>query len=237
MMKPVTETHNDITVIREDKVAGGTKSRFLHLAFKNTDEVVYGSSHCGGGQAALALTGHKLKKQVTIFTAARNQLHARQKQAMALGAKYRFITPGYQSVIECRVKEYCQQNPSAKQAPFGLQIEGYDQVVAQAAEDTKLKPHTVWVSAGSGGIAKALRLAWKGAEFHLVEVGAKLDPIEFNWATIHTYERPYKWCAPSNWAKFPSDGHYELKCWDELLRWRDKNRKGTAVFWNTMGDV
>ena len=230
MNTPVVERVDDIYVVREDLVNGGTKSRFLHLQFKGCDEVVYGSSFCGGGQTALALTAQRLGKRCTIFTAARAEKHPRQVEAMALGARYEWIRPGYQSVIECRAKDYCQRS-GARMAPFGLRVDGYQEIVAEAASSTKCRPDFVWVAAGSGSLAHGLHKAWPHSQFRLVEVGAKLDPVEFGWAEIHTYPKKYGWAAPSTVAPFSSDRHYELKCFDMLKQWQPKHKKAMTLFW------
>lgn len=236
MKSPQIQMVDGIAVIREDLVSGGTKARFLHLQFKTADEVCYASSHCGGGQVSLALTAKKLNKLCTIFTAARAVPHNRQIEAAALGARFEWIRPGYQNVITARAREYCKQT-GATLAPFGLRVDGYQEIVAEAAISTKCRPDYVWVAAGSGSLAHGLHKAWPHSQFHLVEVGAKLDPVEFGWATVHTYPRKYSWAAPSSVAPFNSDRHYELKCYDLMKQWQPKHKRAMTLFWNTMGSA
>jgi cysteine synthase len=227
---PKIAEYQGVSVVREDLIPGGTKSRFMDLAFKGADEVAYASSHCGGGQVALAYAARALGKRCVIFTAARAQLHRRQFEAQALGAEFHFIRPGYQSVLNARLRAHCEAT-GATAAPFGLAIPGATDIIAEAASSIPVKPRFVWVSAGSGLLARALRQAFPDAELHAVRVGAEVDvPV----AVMHEYHRPYAWACQVD-VPFSIDKHYEAKTFQLMQQWRETIRpKGEVLFWNTM---
>jgi Pyridoxal-phosphate dependent enzyme len=227
---PQIAQYRGVSVVREDLIAGGTKGRFIHLAFKGTDTVAYASSHCGGGQVALAGAAKRLGKRCVIFTAARGQLHRRQFEAQALGAEFHFIRPGYQSVLNARLRDYCQST-GARPAPFGLAVEGCEDIIAEAAVSTKAKPSFVWVACGSGTLARGLQKAFPKAELHCVLVGAK---SEIPGAVMHEFPKPYGWVCQAD-VPFPIDQHYEAKTYKLMKTWQAETKpRGEILFWNTM---
>jgi cysteine synthase len=227
---PQIAQYQGVSIVREDLLAGGTKSRFIGLAFKGTTEVCYASSHCGGGQVALAHAAKRLGKRCVIFTAARAQLHRRQFEAQALGAEFRFIRPGYQSVLNARLRAHCEAS-GATPAPFGLAVPGATDIIAEAASRAPVKPRYVWVSAGSGLLARSLRQAYPDAELHAVRVGAEVD---VPGAVMHTFHRPYAWACQAD-VPFSIDQHYESKTYQMMKAWQaDTKPKGEVLFWNTM---
>jgi hypothetical protein len=227
---PKIAEYQGVSVVREDLLAGGTKSRFIGLAFKGATEVCYASSHCGGGQVALAHAAKRLGKVATIFAAARAQMHPRQVEAMNLGARYEWIRPGYQSVLNARLRAHCGAT-GASAAPFGLAVPGATDIIAEAASSIPVKPRYVWVSAGSGLLARSLRQAFPDAELHAVRVGAEVD---VPGAVMHEYHRPYAWACQVD-VPFSIDQHYEAKTFQLMQQWRETVRpKGEVLFWNTM---
>jgi hypothetical protein len=228
---PKIAEYQGVSVVREDLIPGGTKSRFMDLAFKGTDEVCYASSHCGGGQVALAHAAKRLGKRATIFAAARAQLHPRQLEAQALGAEFRFIRPGYQSVLNARLRAHCQAT-GATPAPFGLAVPGAEDIIAAAASSIPVRPRHVWVSAGSGLLARSLRQAYPDAELHAVRVGAEVD---VPGAVMHTFHRPYAWACQAD-VPFSIDQHYEAKTYQMLKAWQAETKpRGEIIFWNACG--
>jgi hypothetical protein len=227
---PQIAEYQGVSIVREDLLPGGSKSRFMHLAFKGADEVCYASSHCGGGQVALAHAAKRLGKVATIFAAARAQMHPRQVEAMSLGAKYVWVRPGYQSVLNARLRAHCGAT-GASAAPFGLAVPGATDIIAEAASRIPVKPRYVWVSAGSGLLARSLRQAFPDAELHAVRVGAEVD---VPGAVMHAFPKAYGWACQVD-VPFSIDQHYESKTYQLMKVWQaDTKPKGEVLFWNTM---
>ena len=154
---PTVVKHHGVFVVRDDLYPGGTKARFIAQLFcEGAEEVVYASSAEGGAQVALATVARSLGKRATIFAAARANPHPRQLEARRLGAKFVPVKPGYLNVVQARAREYCTKT-KALLAPFGMRIPGCLDVIATAARKIDIKPAEVWVAAGSGTLATALR--------------------------------------------------------------------------------
>jgi hypothetical protein len=231
-MIPILDTHQGVVGGRDGLMPGGTMSRFISTLVDQADEVVYASSAEGGAQSALACVGRQLGKRVTIFGPARDELHPRQPEAQALGARLVRIPGAALSVLHARARQYCLQSGAAL-APFGMHVPGCIEIIAHAARQIGLRPTQVWCAAGWGTLATALRVAWPEADHHAVQVGFKLTTADVAGATLHEYPMAYDWGAPPSATPFPSDPHYEAKAWQVCQARRAHT--GVVVFWNVMG--
>jgi Pyridoxal-phosphate dependent enzyme len=229
MIKPQAIKHNNILVVRDDLLSGGTKARFIPLLFTGTDEVVYASPPEGGAQTALATVAAQLGKRATIFVAKRTKPHARTLMAQRLGAKIVQVSPGYLNVVQARAREYSDQT-GALLAPFGFDIPGATQAIAQAARSIGIQPDEVWCAAGSGVLARGLAQAWPNASRHVVQVGRSLSPNDVAGATIHVYPKPFEWAIKKK-PPFPSDPHYDAKAWEFCVT---QKGPGCVLFWNVI---
>ena len=119
---PVITKHQNIYVVRDDLIPGGTKRCFADALIRNNDEVVYASPVYGGAQIAIAHAAKSLGVKATIFCAKRKQPHPRTMEAHKAGAKIVQIPNGYLSNVKAKARSYCQQT-GAKLLPFGLESE------------------------------------------------------------------------------------------------------------------
>ena len=230
MVKPQVIEHDDVFVVRDDLFPGGTKARFLPSLFDGASEVVYASPAEGGAQTALATVASQLGKRATIFVAQRAQLHPRTLMAKRLGAQIVQVSPGYLNVVQARAIEYSHQT-GAVLAPFGFDIPGAVQAIAQAARSIGIQPDEVWCAGGSGVLARGLAQAWPNASRHVVQVGRPLSANDVAGATIHEYPKQFEW-AIKNKPPFPSDPHYDAKAWEFCLAHKGSGR---VLFWNVTG--
>ena len=70
------DIYKNITVLRDDLLVGGTKSRFLHLLLDPHKEgYVYASPVYGGFQIALSGVANNINKKAIIFTPERKKRH------------------------------------------------------------------------------------------------------------------------------------------------------------------
>ena len=175
MIKPRVIEHDDVFVVRDDLFPGGTKARSHPSLFDGAEELVYASPAEGGAQTALATVASQLGKRATIFVAQRAQLHPRTLMAKRLGAKIVQVSPGYLNVVQARAREYSHQT-GALLAPFGFDIPGARQAIAQAALSIGIQPDEVWCAGGSGVLARGLAQAWPDTRRHVVQVGRELSP-------------------------------------------------------------
>jgi len=229
MNDPVVIEHEDILVVRDDLIRGGTKARFMSTLFDDADEVVYASPAEGGAQSALSYTAANLGKRATIFVAKRKEQHPRAIECKRLGAKVMLVAPGYLTVVQARAREYCART-GAKLAPFGIDTPWAISAISRAAKATGVKPDEVWCAAGSGVLARGLAAAWPSARMHVVEVGRKLSPSDVAAATIHLAGMPFS-KADKTRTPFPSDPHYDAKAWRIC---KARHGPGIVLFWNVM---
>jgi hypothetical protein len=230
VIKPQVIEHDGVLVVRDDLFEGGTKARFIPLLFNGDSEVVYASPAEGGAQTALATVASQLGKRATIFVAKREQPHPRTLMAKRLGAKIEPVSPGYLNVVQARAREYSRRT-SAVLAPFGFDVPGAAQAIAQAALSIGIQPVEVWCAGGSGVLARGLAQAWPNASLHVVQVGRTLSPNDVPGATVHVYPEEFKW-PTKKLPPFPSDPHYDAKAWEVCLA---RKGSGRVLFWNVTG--
>jgi hypothetical protein len=230
--KPQVIQHNGVYVVRDDLFTGGTKARFISLLFNGADEVVYASPAEGGAQTALATVAAQLGKRATIFVAERRRenWHDRTLMAERLGAKIVQVSRGRLNVVQARARQY-SHHTGALLAPFGFDIPGATQTIAQTAHSIGIQPDEVWCAGGSGVLARGLAQAWPNASRHVVQVGRPLSPNDVAGGTIHEYPEKFGW-ALKHLPPFPSDPHYDAKAWEFCLAHKGS---GAVLFWNVTG--
>lgn len=230
-MKPVLQEHDRIGVVRDDLFPGGTKARFIPAMFADAEEIVYASPAQGGAQFALAFIARELGKRATIFVAARRVPHPRQIEAKCLGAKVVLVSNGRLNVVQARARQYAEET-GAKLAPFGFDVPGAIDVIADAARSLEENPDEVWCSAGSGTLCRSLKRAWPDAHHVAIAVGRDIAPETVGGADVIRYPRPFEDHARLH-PPFPSDPHYDAKAWEIATI---HARKGARVlFWNVTG--
>jgi len=220
---PVISEHEGFLVVRDDLIAGGTKTRALPVLIGNAAEYVYASPVCGYAQVALAVIARQMSKRATVFCAGRQERHSLTLEAERNGARICEVSPGYMTVVRARAKQYCLET-GAVLLPFGLDDESFIRALADVARGLPVKPSEVWCATGSGVLIRALQLAWPEAQFHGVRVGAEPDAGS---ATIYQarekFDNPAKTRPP-----FPSCVNYDAKVWQIMKA----HAKPGALFWN-----
>ena len=134
--------------------------------------------------------------------------------AKRLGAKIVQVSPGHLNVVQARARDYSHQT-GARLAPFGFDVPGAVQAIAQAALSIGIQPDE----------------AWSNANRHVVQVGRELSPNDMSGATVHVYPNKFGW-AIKNAPPFPSDPHYDAKAWELCLAHKGSGR---VMFWNVTG--
>lgn len=221
--EPVLQTIEGIQVVRDDLIAGGTKRRVIPRLLTGSNEFVYASPAYGYAQVALAHTCTELGLQATIFTAKRQQLHARTLEAKRAGAKIVMVSTGYLSNVQAKAKGYCTASGAAL-LPFGLDVPLVRDGIAEVARGLGLNPTRVFTVAGSGTLTRALQQAWPNAEFFAIQVGRT---PEIGRAKLliapEKFEDDAKLLPP-----FPSCSNYDAKAW----RFIKQHAIPGALFWN-----
>jgi hypothetical protein len=219
---PVVEAVDGYRVVRDDYLAGGSKTRYLLplLQARPEAEVVYGSPASGYAQIAIAYVCTMLGKRATVFVAKSKHVHARTAVAAAAGARIVPVAYGRLSVVLARARGYAHVR-RAYLVPWGVDVPEAIECFAQAARSITPAPTEVWACAGSGTLIRGLQLAWPAASFHAVQVGAQ--PNVGN-ATLHRApERDAELPPP-----YPSCSNYDAKVW----RFVQQHAQPGALIWN-----
>jgi hypothetical protein len=236
---PITTIHEGITVIRDDLLPGGTKSRYAQALFHGYDELVYASPCEGGAQTALAYAAKILDKKLTLFVAKRKNQHERVKLSVELGANIIEVSPGYLVNVQKKAKDYFieqkyKHNKVINNLHFGISDIIAQKVISDTAKTLPI-PDTIWCATGSGVLAKALRHAWPNAKLMVVTVGKKISWWDCGkpqgmFVPNILFNKPCLAILP-----FPSDPHYDAKAWQLCL---DNESGGRLVyFWNVAGSA
>lgn len=210
---PILETLAGFHVVRDDRLAGGTKRRALAALLREPAEYVYASPAYGYAQIALAHAARAIGGSATIFTAKRATPHARTREAMRAGAKVLMVPHGYLSHVQAQARAYAA-TVGASLLPFGVDTPEAITALAAAAAALSIQPAEVWCAAGSGTLARALQLAWPTAQLCIVQVGRNVAvPGARRYVAPERFEDDAKELPP-----IPSCRNYDAKVWQFLRR-------------------
>lgn len=234
---PVIEKFDNVLVVRDDLIPGGSKRRVVDYLLKGnhsrrrklfettrSKEFVYASPACGYAQLALAIACRELGLSITIFVAERKQLHIRTQETQEAGAKIVQVPNGMLTVVQHRARKYAVEN-NANLLPFGLDTQEVREGLKQVALTIPFVPKEVWTVAGSGTLSRSLQLAWPQARFYAVRVGCKRSSV--GRADVFTAPERFDQDAKTR-PPFPSCSNYDAKAWQFIV----KHAKDDALFWN-----
>ncbi len=234
---PRVERHEGVFVVRDDRLPGGTKSRFFVHLFSQHDHVVYPSTTWGGAQVALAAMARLTGKHVTLFVAKRQQLHPRTLEAIRLGGPHvtvKQVPHGFLNVLESHAKRFSTAAPGRHYLEVGGKSSLAESVLARVikqVEDQVGPIDELWSAAASGVLTRGLQAGLKNPKTKIIGVQVGMDIADPGRAKIIRHpkrlEQELRMATP-----FPSCANYDRKAW-ELCR--DRHGAGTVVFWNVLG--
>lgn len=210
--------------------------RFLpYIVDAKAPELVFGGPFCGGAPLCLSEIGKRTGQKVTLFYAARQDLHPRQKLAKANGAKLKFVRPGYMTVVQKRAVDY-----AAKRGAQFLHL-GFDEPNSQepftafmrsVRKKLKRRPPQVWCATGSGMLARCLGAAFPDTEVIGVAVGlASRHDAQKMPGNVRLVGSPYDFAQRCKIeAPFNSCPNYDRKAWEMMTH----DAKPGALFWNVL---
>lgn len=232
LSRPVVSRYDNVTVVRDDMIPGGTKARFIDALFDDVDEVVYASPAQGGAQTALALAARRLDKKLTLFVAKSIYWHPRLVLSKELGANVIEVPMGFLSNVQAQARRYTDQKgflrrQRIRNLEFGFGSREFIDKIAAAARQIP-RPEQLWCAAGSGTLARGLAVAWPDVPRFVVQVGHKLTPAEAGGGSVIVFPKRYAYQEKRE-PPFPSDPTYERKAYFTMLEHIGKKR---ATFWN-----
>lgn len=220
------EMHNGITVLRDDKLIGGTKSVIVDRLVGN--DFVYASPVYGGFQIALA---QNLHEHAHIFCAKRKILHPNTVAVLEAGANVYQIKHGYLSVVEKFAREFVETTGYIKIA-FGaaehkkILVKRVKQVIARLSRE----PQEIWVAIGSGTLFEAILEGTKKAMVCGVSVGKHYENSHERSFVYHHHLKFEKECTYP--VPFPSMANYDRKAWEYCDKLRSFST--CVLFWNVL---
>ena len=243
-MSVIIEKHDNLFVLRDDLLPGGTKSILIKSITESTPnkhEFVYASPVYGGFQIALSAYCQLHGKKATIFCAKRNALHVNTLKCLEYGANVIQVPYGYLTVVEKHARLYCENNPDSQKIVFGAGTAENRQLLTERTlevfKQLGREPDEIWCAVGSGTLILSIAAACKTAKVYGVQVGAEFTPPEGSHnIQIIKYEKPFD--KPSKFkAPFPSVANYDLKayekCVEHMMSKTDSNK--CVLFWNVYG--
>jgi Pyridoxal-phosphate dependent enzyme len=228
------QKHNGITVLRDDLLEGGTKSRFLaQLMDPEARGYVYATPAFGGFQIALAATAKALGKKASIFVAKRKNRHPNTLKAKELGADITDVDYGYLTTVQSRARAHA--------AKYGFQYlewgANYPKAIASIAEvmreitkELGEEPDEIWCTIGSGVLMRGILQGTDTALIQGVQVGKEYTTTH-DRVRIHTYHKPFQ-DESKAFCPFPSSANYDRKAWEYALQ---KKTGKNVLFWNVLG--
>jgi 1-aminocyclopropane-1-carboxylate deaminase/D-cysteine desulfhydrase-like pyridoxal-dependent ACC family enzyme len=232
----IIEQHHGVDVLRDDLLAGGSKSRFLPYLIQGAKEVVFGGPFCGGAPLCLSVYGKRMGIKVTLFYAKRNNLHRNQKKALENGATIYQVPYGYMTNVQSKAKKYCEQT-GALFLPLGFDVPQANEPFIRdmkAIREKQGRYDEVWVACGSGMLARCLGHAFPDSTIKAVVVGLnsrnKKQAYPSNVELIdcpYTFDKDCKSRPP-----FPSSENYDAKAWEQLMIHGTRGKR--ILFWNVL---
>jgi hypothetical protein len=227
---PRLVNHAGIIVLRDDLIEGGTKVRVAPPLLAGADEWVFAGPAQGAAQLALAIACEQTGKRAVFFTAARKYPHPTTAKAMRHGLRVVNVPYGRISVVQARAREYCALT-GARFIELGLLLPGMEAALAELAASLPFRPAEVWVTAGSGTLARACARAWTSARIHAVQIG--MPPHLPPGAILHKAPEGFAEPARGPLPPFPSAICYDAKAWSFAVRYARKDRR--SLLWNVAG--
>jgi hypothetical protein len=246
--EPVIIEHDQISVVRDDLLPGGTKRRFLteilidqYVNFKQT-EFVYPGTALG---AAIIAIGHSVKEvndlsipvKAKIFIAKRNEMNNIMKEAFEAGGgflEYEYVNMGfYKNVINAALK-YSKTQDYIHFFQSGLRSPKAIDAIAKIGDIIKKKHgqfDAVFSACSSGTLQAGLQKAELGKKFFAVGTGMK-NPEHGSAFLIEHYKlQKFEQNAKIK-PPFPTFLNYDGKVWQYALQYKKENSHERVLMWN-----
>jgi len=224
----IIENYNDLNVLRDDLLPGGTKSILLPHIIDKDKKYIYASPVYGSFQIALS---SYCKNNTYIVCAKRKNLHYNTLKCKEYGANIVEVPYGYLSVIEKYARELCNKIDGAVKLTFGantnenklLLTERVKQVIQKLGKE----PEEIWVAIGSGTLVESILNATHDSKVFGVQVGQEYCNTHPR-LKILKYHKSFD--KVSNFkAPFQSMPNYDLKAYEYCMKYKESK---DVLFWN-----
>ena len=227
---PTITEHDEIQVVRDDLLNGGTKRRAFNYyvaSLPDVEEFVYASPRQGYAQLSLAYACRDLGRKCTV-TVPKGKHYWLTDEAIKLGCNKIEVPMGYLTNIQAKARYYCEDN-DAHLIPFGGDHPIIIEAMTRTALSLNVNPKEVWTVMSSGVLSRGLQSAWPDAKVYGVQIGHNTTEEEMGRA--ETFRSKYKFqqeCKEPERPPFPSSLTYDSKAWTFI---KEHASKG-SLFWN-----
>jgi hypothetical protein len=252
--------HHGITVVRDDIIPGGTKTRAVDAILDGLPpHVAYAGPAYGYAQIALAHGARLTHRTAHIFTASRHHPHPNTTTAAQAGARIHEIAPGYLSQTQHRANAWAAEAPAERAVlPFGFDSETFRTTLARrirtALEEAAAAPGPLRAVTGRLAPYRADELVaaitdpaevWVAAGSgtltrtlqdvypnadHHAILVGKQD-ADIGQAEPHHHPQPFEQAARRP-PPYPSTANYDAKVWEHVA---DRAIGDGVVIWNVAG--
>lgn len=230
------DDYKNIKILRDDKLLGGTKSRFIEKILDNQKTgYVYATPVYGSFQIALAGVCKKLNKECVIFCANRKKKHAHTLEVEKLGGVLNeTLKGGYLNVVQSKAKKFVSDNPTYQYIEFGgnydFGIDIISQTMKQVIKKLGKEPDEIYCAVGSGTLVKGILKGTKNAKITGVIVGKDFN---FQHERLNLIKYPKKFENISRCkVPFQCMPNYDLKAFEICLERLGEHHNNDVLFWN-----
>jgi len=223
------ETYNHITILRDDKLIGGTKSRFIKdLLDLNKKGFIYCSLGYGAFQVALSEICKSLNKECHIFSPDKKIKDINSLKVEENNGQVHYIPYGYMSVLNKRAKDF-NINNDYQILSFGadsdIAVDSISKTMKDIINHLGYEPDLIYCSVGSGTLLKGILKGTTNSKIKGIIVGKDFN-IEHDRVELIKYPKPFKYESKLD-IPFQSNKNYDRKALEYALK--DNNK---SFFWN-----
>lgn len=204
---------------RDDLIAGGTKRRALDLLIPtlSATDIAYAGTIFGHGALALAHACEAAGKRAHLYLSCNDDTHPMIARINQTNAVIERCAPlPVQQMLADATGDYV--------FPLGFDTPEFHEAMATALKTIDLPQHSeLWVSAVSGTMARALKVAYPQARLRVVAVAHSADG-EFH--APEKYHQPARTPPP-----YPSCPYTDAKVWQFAQEYAAPD----ALIWNIAG--
>lgn len=239
--------HGEITVIRDDLLLGGTKSRAVlpfidYFKKQGFNHFVYASPFCGYAQIAIANACKELDVRCSIYA----ECDPITQEVSDYSLKIKDICDIYlYSSLNAAQNAIPKNNKYSFNIPLGL--DHYSYAYFMHIELMKIsnelgKIRNIWTSVGTGSFMRSLRNAFSretkicGLDIHVLPIDdhrLKILQLLFNIEYISANENFSEKRQLGSSLPAPSNDYYDAKVWN----WVNQFGKNGDIWWNIAGNV
>jgi len=244
----IIKEHNNIFVVRDDLISGGTKRRFLVpllmklITEEKVKEFVYPGTALG---AAIIAMGYSIAEvnelqypaRAKIFIADRKEMNNIMKEAFDAGQgflQYEYVKMGFYKNVIAATEKYSQITSNVHYFKSGLYCEYAINEIANIARNIKKDYNqfdAVFSACSSGTLQAGLQRSELGKKYYAVGTGMKNPPhgiaelIEHY--KIQKFEQKAKIVPP-----YPTFLNYDGKVWQYAVQYKKENPNHRVLLWN-----